>query len=165
MKIHATASVSVGSVIKYGTVTSSGTVSLGTTIPTDEYIVLLNYNGTYQEASNAGAYGGSGAYVSAKTSTSFTITMSTNVAVSYQVIRIKCIKYGVVTGNSTINLGTTIPGANYLVILNVNGSYDTSGHAGAWGNSGAYISAKTNTSFTITMNKSVSVSYQVISFV
>ena len=93
-------------VVKYGT-TTGGTIQLGETIDISKYIVLLDTKAytkswstkseTYMESSHAGAYGygygygyaygyGDGAYLSAKTNTSFTITCSEGITCSYQVV-------------------------------------------------------------------------------
>lgn len=79
--------------IKFGSVSTTTTVSLGQTIPVTDYIVKLDQksgvhlsnafdsNGYFQ-----GAYEDSYAYISAKTTTSFTINC--NSKVTYQVIKL-----------------------------------------------------------------------------
>lgn len=77
-------------VLKYGTGNATATVNLGTTIDVDKYVVLLNTGGysTYVDRGNDnyGKCWGDGAYISAKTTTSFTITCPANIPYSYQVI-------------------------------------------------------------------------------
>lgn len=92
--------ISIGSqlsCIKYGTVaanTSGETVYLGQTIPTTDYIVLLDVPGSASTPASfdsngyfRGNYNNSYAYMSAKTTTSFKIT--SNVLTSYQVVKLK----------------------------------------------------------------------------
>ena len=79
----------------------------------------------------------------------------------------RVVKYGTGSGTSTISLGETIDPSKYYVILNT-GSFFTNSNPGqtceSWGD-GAYISAKTSTSFTVTFNRySAPFSYQVIAF-
>ena len=60
-------------IIKTGT--GKGIISLGQTIPIDEYFVVINKGGN------------GGGYLSAKTTTNFTISSVDGSVVSYQVIR------------------------------------------------------------------------------
>ncbi len=174
---YATASVSVGSVIvvKYGTVSSTSTIQIGKTIATNKYVVLLNtkaYNTSKDNGNrDSTAYGyGDGAYISSKGTTSFTITVSTGITCDYQVLEI--------TGNSTVLYGTkTSSGAvslptnsSALVILNTNAYSIVRTSLGnsdmvEWGyGKGAYVSAKSSSSCTITLSSGITCSYQIILF-
>lgn len=79
-------------VLKYGIISGTQTISLGTTLDPSKYMVNLNVNGyTYKAADGAvsWAYGyGQGAYVSAKTNTSVTIVVSSTLTASYEIIQI-----------------------------------------------------------------------------
>lgn len=96
-------------VLKYGTISSTTTIPLGVTLDPSKYMVDINTSayestpstGTFVDytrpADNAGyyvkGYGwsssyGQGAYLSAKTSTSCTITVSSGITASYEIIQI-----------------------------------------------------------------------------
>lgn len=79
-------------VLAYGTTTGTKTIPLGTTLDPSKYMVNLNVNGYLYKASDGAVswgYGyGQGAYVSAKTNTSVTIVVSSNLTASYEIIQI-----------------------------------------------------------------------------
>ena len=72
--------------IKYGTISVTSTITLDEEIDVDKYFVLINVNATWYNTSNSWTSYGQGAYLSAKTSTSFTIDLSAGLTASYQVI-------------------------------------------------------------------------------
>lgn len=78
-------------VLKYGTITTSSTISLDVTLDPSKYFVLLNTNKYQyrqdQTYSVAYAYG-NGAYISAKTSTSVTIAVDSGLTCSYEIVQI-----------------------------------------------------------------------------
>lgn len=95
-------------VLKYGTLTATTTIQLGVTLDPSKYMVNLNTSG-YASAVSKGTfvstetggiehavvkgYGtrityGNGAYISAKTSTSCTIDVSSGITASYEIIQI-----------------------------------------------------------------------------
>ena len=78
-----------GRVVKYGTGTGTTTIQLGETIEPEKYYVILD-TGSFFTNSNPGQTcesWGDGCYISAKTSTSFTVTFNRHSApFSYQVI-------------------------------------------------------------------------------
>lgn len=85
-------------VLKHEVISSTTTISLGTTLDPSKYIVLINTN-SYNSGRNMGngdnsyatswalGYGG-GAYLSSKSSTSCTITVSSGITASYEIIQI-----------------------------------------------------------------------------
>ena len=79
-------------VLKSGTITGTRTISLGTTLDPSKYMVNLNVGGyRYKAADGAVSWGygyGQGAYVSAKTDTSVTIVVSSDLTASYEIIQI-----------------------------------------------------------------------------
>lgn len=96
-------------VLKYGTISATTTIQLGVTLDPSKYMVNINTSayasgashGTFVDysgnTSGAGMYYkgygwsssyGQGAYLSAKTSTSCTITVSSGITASYEIIQI-----------------------------------------------------------------------------
>ncbi len=81
-------------VIKSGTISATTTVSLGTTIEPENYIINLSTNGYYKYAyegapSSAWGYGyGIGAWWTNKTSTQVTINVSSGITCSYEIIQL-----------------------------------------------------------------------------
>ncbi len=80
--------------IKYGTINSTQTISLDITLDPTKYILTLDCDTTvwttYSESGGTRYMGGgAGAYVSSKSSTNVTITISHNVNCSYQIIQIE----------------------------------------------------------------------------
>jgi len=85
-------------VLKHGVITSTTNINLGTTVDVDKYIVNINTSSysSGRQAMNGGdsyatawAWGyGEGAYLSNKSSTSCTITVSTGITASYEIIQI-----------------------------------------------------------------------------
>lgn len=79
-------------VLKSGTITGTQTISLGTTLDPSKYTVKLNSSGyLYRAPDGAVSWGygyGQGAYVSARTNTSVTIVVSSNLIASYEIIQI-----------------------------------------------------------------------------
>lgn len=128
------------------------------------YIVLLNANNKHY-GSGRDAYESGGAYVSAKTSTSFTIDSQNNNGFSYQIIEFNPDFIGVIYGTNTTGSSTVthnIGNLNYFVILNANADNVSAGED-SYASSGAYISDKSINSFTVTSYRCKhGLSYQIV---
>ena len=75
-------------VVKNGTISTTSTINLDESIDVDKYFVLINTSSAAYNTSNSWTSYGMGAYMSAKTSVSFTITVSSGITANYQVIAV-----------------------------------------------------------------------------
>ena len=84
-------------VLKYGTIKATSTIQLGVTLDPTKYMVNINTSGYRSKDNNVGTDSthtytwtdyGQGAYLSDKTSTSCTITVSSGITASYEIIQI-----------------------------------------------------------------------------
>ena len=80
-------------VLKTGTITSTTTISLGVTLSTSKYIVILDTS-AYTRQFDSGVSGftiygyGKGAYVSSRTTSSVKIEVTSGITCSYQIVQI-----------------------------------------------------------------------------